>query len=82
MIDTIGIIGSACLAICAVPEAYNSWKRGRSDISSGFLFLWGFGEICTLIYVLPKLDLPLILNYGINIIFIGIIFRYRYFPRI
>ena len=81
MIDNIGLIGALLLAVCAVPEAYSSWKKGKSDISSGFLWIWLLGEIFTLIYVIPKFDLPLILNYSINIIFIGIIFKYKYYPR-
>ena len=78
----LGYIGSILLAVCGLPEAYASWKRGYSFVSSWFLFMWFFGEVFTLVYVVDKLDIPLILNYGLNIIFIGIIIRYKHYPRI
>jgi len=78
---TIGWIGGALLAFCAIPEAYNSWKRGRNDSSWFFLLSWFFGEIFTLIYVMDQGDLPLIVNYSSNILFIGIILKYKKNPR-
>ena len=38
----LGWIGSLCLAICALPQAWQSFKEKNSNgISWGFLMLWG-----------------------------------------
>jgi uncharacterized protein with PQ loop repeat len=80
--DLLGYIGSICLAICSVPQAYMSYKQGHSrGISVGFLFLWTAGEIFTLLYIIPKADIPLLINYLSNLIFLSIIWKYRIFPR-
>lgn len=78
----IGYIGSILLAICGAPQAVLSIKQGHSEgISIYFLLLWTFGEIFTLIYIIPKLDIPLLLNYSSNILFLIIIWKYKLFPR-
>ena len=75
-------LGSILLAICALPLAYRSFKDGHSDGVDGlFLLIWGLGEIFTLSYVLYKGDLPLILNYGLNLVFIGTVVYYKLKPR-
>lgn len=80
--DSLGWIGATCLAICAAPQAYKSFKEKHSrGISIYTLLLWLTGEICTLIYLIPKKDLPLIANYTLNLIFIGIIFYYKCKPQ-
>lgn len=77
-----GYLGSIFLALCAIPQAWLSYKQGHSQgISVGFLLLWTFGEIFTLAYVLPKFDIPLIINYSANLGFLAIIWRYKFFPR-
>jgi hypothetical protein len=80
--ENIGWIGSIMLAICGLPQAIESFKTKSSEgLTWGFLFLWFTGEILTFIYVLPKLDLPLLLNYSANIIFLLIIIYYKIFPK-
>jgi uncharacterized protein with PQ loop repeat len=78
-LEICGWIGAISLAICGAPQAYRSLKTQSSDgISNAFLILWGIGELLTLVYILPKWDWPLIANYTVNIIFIGIIARYKF----
>lgn len=80
--EILGWVGSICFAICAVPQAYLSYKLGRSEgISWLFLFLWLTGEICTIIYVLPKKDVPLLVNYFGNLLCLLVILRYKALPR-
>jgi uncharacterized protein with PQ loop repeat len=80
--EPIGWIGSFCFAICGVPQAFKSYKDGHSDgISWSFLLLWLFGEIFTLIYVMPKGHLPLIFNYLGNMFLVAIILYYKISPR-
>ena len=80
--ETIGWIGSILLAFCGLPQAIESYKTKCSDgLTWGFLFMWLSGEILTFLYVLPKLDLPLIFNYSANIIFLIIILYFKIFPK-
>jgi len=84
MIEILGWVGNTLFAFCAAPQAYKSYKDGHSDgIASLLLFMWGTGEILTLAYVILKhgLDLPLITNYLLNLLFIAIISKYKLFPR-
>lgn len=80
--ELIGWMGGILLAICAIPQAFLSYKQGHSKgIAIGMLVTWLLGEIFTLVYVIPKLDWPLIVNYTANIFCIGVICWYRAFPR-
>ncbi len=78
MIDVIGWLGAAMLAICGIPQAYLSIKQKHSDgVSWGFLSLWGFGEVFQIIYVFNKLEYPIIVNCALNIVLISIITYYK-----
>lgn len=82
MLDTIGWIGAWLMAICGLPQAWQSYQQGHSDgLSKYLLWLWSLGEIFTLIYVLPKFDWPLIFNYGTNLFSLSIIVWYKLKPR-
>jgi uncharacterized protein with PQ loop repeat len=81
LFEIIGWIGSICLAICGIPQAWLSHKEKHSHgISWSFLLLWAFGELFALAYVYDKLDAPLLVNYSINILIIGIILFYKINP--
>lgn len=81
-LEILGWLGSTALAICGLPQAYQSWKEKKTvGISSSFLYLWLLGEILTLIYVIPKWHWPLLFNYVGNLIFISIILYYKYYPK-
>lgn len=78
MTSILGWLGSVCLALCAAPQAYKCYKEKSSDGTSlGLLILWTIGEIATLIYILPKADIPLIMNYTANLFFLAVIWRYK-----
>lgn len=80
--ETLGWIGSIMLALCGLPQAIESFRTKSSDgLTWGFLLLWAFGEIFTFAYIMPKMDLPLLLNYTANIIFLAIIIYYKMKPR-
>lgn len=80
--EIMGWLGSICLAICGIPQAYQSYKDKHSDgISWGFVLLWAFGEVFALAYVYDKLDLPLLLNYATNILILGVILYYKVKPQ-
>jgi len=75
--ESIGFIGALFLGFCAVPEVYLALTTGKTGLSWSFLSIWQGGEIMLLIYTLMKSKevklWPLFLNYGANIILIGII---------
>lgn len=83
MIEKIGWLGSTLLALCGAPEAYLAATTGESSLSWTFLCMWLSGELLALVYVIHKNSevkvLPLIFNYGLNIIFISIICIFKYY---
>ena len=80
--QTIGWLGSILFAICAIPQALQSIRDGHSrGLNWGFLVAWLLGEILTLIYIWPKQDYPLMFNYLMNLIFLGIMVRYKIWER-
>lgn len=82
MLELIGWIGSIAFAICALPQAYQSYKDGHSNgVTWGLIVLWWIGEWCSLIYVIPMMKWPLIANYVGNIVFVGIITYYKIWKR-
>lgn len=81
--DTIGWLGSVLLALCGLPQAILAIKEGHSKgISWWFLGMWGVGEVLVLVYILPLNQVPLILNYAVNIVFVAIILKYKIKPRV
>jgi uncharacterized protein with PQ loop repeat len=82
LFEILGWLGSICLAICGIPQAWQSFKDKHSHgISWGFVLLWAFGEIFALAYVYDKLDLPLLLNYATNILILGVILYFKINPK-
>ena len=76
--DNIGWIGSILLAFCGLPQALDTIKRkSAKGLAWGFLLMWFVGELATFIYIIPKMDLPLLINYGANMIFLSIILFYK-----
>jgi uncharacterized protein with PQ loop repeat len=81
-VEALGYIGGLCLALCGVPLAWATLRAGHAKgLDLGFLLLWFFGEVLTIIYILPKQDYPLLLNYGLNLTLLIIILRYKLWPR-
>ena len=73
-IEFIGWVGAILFSLCAVPQGYQAYRtRSVGDLSWGFLLMWFFGELLTLIYVVQgaeSLQWPLITNYIINMIMV------------
>ena len=80
--EVIGWIGSLAFALCGLPQVIQSIRDGHSrGLNSWFLFLWCLGEACTLAYVLPSGNAPLITNYVLNGICLSILVYYKLKPR-
>ena len=81
-LETIGWFGSIALAFCGLPQAIESIRNGNSNgITWGFLSMWLFGEVCTLLYIIPKSSPPLIVNYSFNILFLIVIIKYKIWSK-
>lgn len=79
--EFLGWAGSILLAFCALPQAVESWRRGSSiGVTWGLLLMWGIGEVLTFIYVLPKMEIPLLFNYAANMIFLIVIAYFKIWP--
>lgn len=82
-VNLLGWVGSICFALSAAPQAWKCHKQGHGHgLSHGTLGLWVVGEVATLWYVLISIGLnwPLVTNYGLNLVFLFVILRYRYWP--
>jgi uncharacterized protein with PQ loop repeat len=79
MIEIIGWLGAFFFSVCAVPQAYKSYKDKHSDgVSWGFINLWAAGEVCMFLYIiLTTAQLPLIMNYVFNGVCLAVIFYYK-----
>lgn len=67
---SVGLLGSFLLALCGLPLLVDSLKNKNAlqGLSGPFLLMWCLGEWFTFGYYLYTLgiDIPTILNYGIN----------------
>lgn len=76
--ETVAFIGNFLLALCGLPLAIDAIKTKDPKVPTSFLFVWGLGEVLTLIYVLYLMDIYLIMNYMTNLTFIGIVIYYKF----
>lgn len=82
MLEISGIIGALMFAFCGLPQAITCIKTGNSQgLSWSFLIMWFFGEVFTIIYILPKYDYILLSNYILNFGFLLIMLKYKIKPR-
>lgn len=80
--EIVGWVGALLLAVCAAPQTLKCIQQGHGrGLSHIFLWVWFWGELLTLTYMVPKLIWPAILNLSINLLFLCVILYYRYFPR-
>ena len=75
--NSIGMIGSLLLTFCALPELIRTIKDGRCHLSWGFLSMWFTGEIFCISYGLDLSEIPMIINYGFNLVVAGIMVYFK-----
>jgi len=69
-------------SLCAIPQSWQSYKQGHGrGLSWAFLLMWLFGEILTICYVWPKQDMPLLVNYFLNLTCLAVILKYKIWER-
>lgn len=76
-LNFIGWVGGILLGMCALPELIHTIQKGTNDSSWMFLGMWLGGELCLLVYVVPKKEYPLIFNYLFNVILISGLVYYK-----
>jgi hypothetical protein len=82
--EIVGWLGAAGLSLCAVPQAHHCWRLGHArGLSMPFLLMWCGGEVAMSIYVAADhgASAPLMLNYLFNLAMIGVMLRYKLWPR-
>jgi uncharacterized protein with PQ loop repeat len=80
--EFFGWLGSIFFSICALPQAIKAIRDGHATgISLWYLILWLLGELCMIAYIWERSDLPLMVNYVMNLGFFCIIARYKVFPK-
>ena len=75
--SVVGLFGSLFLTFSAVPELIRTFKEKRCYIGWGFLSMWFLGEIFCLFYGFDLNEVPLIINYGFNLLVVTIMFTYK-----
>ncbi len=75
--EIIGYVSGIMLALCGLPEAINCYFRKRCDIGWGLLLMWLGGEIGLLVYEIPTMAMPRVINYVCNIVFISVMIYYK-----
>jgi uncharacterized protein with PQ loop repeat len=82
MLEITAWIGNLLLAVCAVPQAWASFRQGHSDgISSGMLWLWGIGTMLALPLQVDKGIAQAVMNYNVNLFLISVIVYFKLYPR-
>ena len=80
--DLFGWISTLAFSICTIPQAYKSFKEGHSDgLSTSLLVLWTTGEVTGTVYGILLNEWPLIISYGLNVLFVCVLTWYKFFPR-
>lgn len=80
-VQAFGWVYSLAFALSAIPEAAKSIKNGYTGTADGTILLWIIGEIAGVIYGIGISQFPIIFNCGMNTLFVGIIVKYRLWPR-
>jgi uncharacterized protein with PQ loop repeat len=75
--SVVGWVGSLLLACCGLPELIRTLQDKKCHVGWGMLIMWLSGELLTFVYVLPKMDLPLLANYSLNIAILLVLCYYK-----
>ena len=84
-LEGLGYVASITLAFCALPQVIYSMRvKNAYGVDSLFLALWAGGEVLMVAYVFLRhgmSDIPLLANYLMNLLFLGVIIYYKLFPK-
>jgi len=78
MHSLFGWMGTILLGGSAIPQSYHCFRTKTAEgLSWTFLAMWFFGALAMIAYVVPIMDVPLIVNYTINVISLLVILFYK-----
>lgn len=77
LLQITGWISQVAFCICTAPLAYQAYKDKQIYISLWFMILWTVGEVMGIVYAVQLNELPMLLNYCVNSLFLAIVWRYR-----
>lgn len=84
MLELTGWIAGLLFAFCGLPQCIQCVREGHArGINSLFIWMWFLGEVLMQVYVFFKhgFDMPLLVNYWINTVFVCVIIKYKYWER-
>lgn len=80
--EVLGWLGSVCYSVYSFPQAYDAFKKGRTEGLSFWMILLLFsGSLCSLIYVLPDYHSPLFYNFFIGLCSHSVLLKYHLWPK-
>lgn len=77
LISLCGWIGSLAYALFALPQTMSVIGKRRCDLPMYFIGLVLLGSVFSFIYILPQKDMPLMFNFGLNIVLFCILLCYK-----
>jgi uncharacterized protein with PQ loop repeat len=84
MVQLIGYIGLSLLMMSCIPQTYKTVKQGHNNgMTVFYLVSLVIGFIVLIIYLclLPKMPVPILINYIVNLICYSIMTYYKFFPN-
>jgi uncharacterized protein with PQ loop repeat len=77
--ELVGWVGAVCFALCAIPQAVQSYKTKSSEgLNAWTLTLWFWGEVFMIWYILgTTFQIPLLFNYVFNLACLIVIIYYK-----
>lgn len=72
-----GIIGGFLLSICIIPEVVRTIKDKHCYINGLTLFSWFSGCLLMVVYTIYIKDIPLLINYILGSLCLGVISYYK-----
>ena len=80
-VTALGAVGALAFALSGLPQAIQCVRTGHAHgLAHGTVALWLVGEAAMLTYALSMYatDLVLLVNYGGNLLIVGVIAWYRW----
>ena len=80
--ETVGWIGVICCTTSSIPQIIKIFKdKNTKGLADGLIILSTVGVVCMFIYVIPMMNLQLLLSYILKLFIVFIFCFYRLFPR-
>lgn len=81
MLEIIGFLGATCLSLCSLPQVVRTIRTNHvKSFDPMYLWLWFSGCVFMTTYILStdNIMIPLLVNYMLNSLSVGILLFYYY----